>query len=167
MIRHTLFALAALAMPIQDVDALSAATPASETNNTGAEEFIVNAWANAKTCDQQVAQPVTMASVIQDAEKLQDQCVIIEGYWRGRALFDTARHARSHRSMSSSKVARHRIGLYADWDKIDAPPAAPTRTGLVGILGLCETQWPDAIMVMGYCHYTSGPILLVSQRVAD
>ncbi len=36
---------------------------------------------------------------------------------------------------------------------------------MTGVVGRCETQWPGADMVMGYCHYTGGPILLVASAV--
>lgn len=139
--------------------------PALKDDSLG--EFVMNAWTNPETCHQEVAQPVTLASVMKNPEKLLGQCVIIAGYWQARALFATARHARSHRSVLSKKVAQHRVGLYADWNNIGDPPKNPTRTRFVGILGNCETQWANAVMVMGYCHYTDGPILLVSQRIAE
>lgn len=36
---------------------------------------------------------------------------------------------------------------------------------MIGVVGQCETEWPNAMMVLGYCHYTSGTILKVSQVI--
>ena len=55
------------------------------------------------------------------------------------------------------------MGLYADWETLGDPFTGPKRVRVVGHVGQCETQWPDAAMVLGYCHYTGGPILLVSE----
>lgn len=36
---------------------------------------------------------------------------------------------------------------------------------MIGVIGQCETEWPDAMMVLGYCHYTGGPILKVAEAM--
>jgi hypothetical protein len=38
---------------------------------------------------------------------------------------------------------------------------------IVGIVGQCETEWPGAMMVLGYCHYTGGPILKVAEVIPE
>ena len=91
------------------------------------------------------------------------QCVAVEGYWAGRALFLSAQDASSDRSNVSRRLRKQRVGLYARWDTIGDSPEKPMRITFIGRVGECESQWPGAMMVMGYCHYTGGPILIVSQ----
>jgi hypothetical protein len=37
---------------------------------------------------------------------------------------------------------------------------------MVGIIGQCETEWPGAMMVLGYCHFTGRPILKIAEVIA-
>jgi hypothetical protein len=36
---------------------------------------------------------------------------------------------------------------------------------MVGIMAHCESAWPHALMVLGYCHSSGGPILKVAEVI--
>lgn len=127
------------------------------------DEFIINAWSNPADCNQSNASKVSFASLAADQDGLIGECIAVEGFWSGRAIFNSKRDARARRSNTIDRLRGKRIGLYAQWEIVGEPPEEPTRTTFVGRVGRCETQWPGAMMVMGYCHYTGGPIVLVSQ----
>lgn len=127
------------------------------------DEFIINAWSNPTDCNRTAAKRVSFSALAADAEGLIGECVVVEGYWSGRALFGSMREARSRLSNTIDRLRGKRVGIYAQWESIGDPPDRPTRTIFVGRVGQCETQWPGAMMVMGYCHYTGGPILLVAE----
>ena len=125
--------------------------------------FIMNAWSDPDECNFENAKRVLFADLVADADSFSEDCVAVEGYWRERALFSSQKHAKIRRSSTSKRLRGKRIGLYAQWELVGDPPQRPKRSIFVGRVGQCETQWPEAMMVMGYCHYTGGPILLVSQ----
>lgn len=66
---------------------------------------------------------------------------------------------------NGKSLRSRRVGIYAADEVLDRAPDAPTRYTMIGIVDQCETAWPDALMVMGYCHYTSGPFLRISQAI--
>jgi hypothetical protein len=140
-----------------------AAPPAAAENEPIRDVIIMNAWIDPANCNRVNAKPVTFSELTAEVDRFKGECVAVRGYRTGRALFRSARDARSHRSNTSEKLQGRRIGLYAQWELIGESSEKATQSLFVGRVGACETQWPDVIMVMGYCHYTSGPILLVSQ----
>ncbi|GGB50110.1 hypothetical protein GCM10010833_00930 [Blastomonas aquatica] len=144
------------------VVAASSAT-AQTADDAPRDEFILNAWSNPADCNLTVAKRVSFSVLATDAEGMLGECVAVEGHWSGRALFGSIREARTRLSNTTTRLRGKRIGIYAQWESIGEPPDRPTRTMLVGRVGQCETQWPGAMMVMGYCHYTGGPILLVAE----
>jgi hypothetical protein len=127
------------------------------------DEIIMNAWSNPADCNLASAKRVYFSVLAADAKGMLGECVAVEGYWSGRALFGSAKETRTQRSNTTDQLRGRRIGVYAQWERIGEPPERPTPTTFVGRVGQCETQWPGAMMVMGYCHYTGGSILLVAE----
>ena len=99
------------------------------------EEFIMNAWSDQSDCNRENARTFSLGAVLADAKSLSDECVIVEGYWYGRALFRTERDARTDRSNTASQLRGGRLGLYARWDLLDDLPKRPIRQIFVGRLG--------------------------------
>jgi len=144
------------------ISAASIAT-AQAVDDASGDEIIMNAWSDPDDCNLAVAKRVSFSVLAADAGGLAGVCVAVEGYWLGRALFGSKREAKTRLSNTTDRLRGRRIGIYAQWESIGKPPDRPTGTMLVGRVGQCETQWPGAMMVMGYCHYTGGPILLVAE----
>ena len=139
--------------------------PADE--NSG--DVIISASANPDTCNIGTAIPVKFKSAMNDRGKLSGRCIVVEGFWADRALFENASDGNMQFSNSAKGPRRRRIGTYGTERMLQIAPKKSVRYKLVGVYGRCETQWPGAMMVMGYCHYTGGPILLLSQafKAAD
>ncbi|MFY7925647.1 MAG: hypothetical protein ACOVN5_07540 [Aquidulcibacter sp.] len=140
-----------------------AAQPAQTEAEPEGEIVIMGAWIDPAQCNLAKAKPVTIAELAANADQLKGQCVELEGYWRQNALFRSSRDARQSGSTAIQRLSHKRIGLYWNRSLIGEPPEKPVRAVVVGRVGTCKTQWPGAVMVMGYCHYTDGPILVMSE----
>ena len=147
--------------------ALVAITNTAEAQDSDApsEDIIMGAWSNQAECNRTNASRVSFTQFLASYKARKGTCVAVEGFWYGRALFKASRDGRTTKSNTSGHLRKKRIGLYARSELLEAAPARPERYLFVGRVGECETQWPGAMMVMGYCHYTGGPILLVSEAV--
>ena len=127
------------------------------------DDFIVGAALDPEACNLSNAKPVTFRDVAGRLTDAEAQCVAVTAYWSGRALFPTAADGRRKLSNVTEKLKRRRIGLYASERLLASAPQTPTKYTVVGQLRHCETAWPKAMMVLGYCHYTGGPFLIVSE----
>ena len=147
--------------------ALVAITNTAEAQDSDApsEEIIMGAWSNPAECNRANAWRMSFTQFLASYKGRQGTCVAVEGFWYGRALFKASKDGRTSKSNTSRNLRKKRIGLYARSELLEAAPAKPERYLFVGRVGECETQWPGAMMIMGYCHYTGGPILLVSEAV--
>jgi hypothetical protein len=143
--------------------ALSSAAMGQVDSKPGSEDVIMGAWSNPVDCNRTNATRLTISQLLTRVERYRGSCVSVEGYWFRRALFESSREARSKKSNVSRRLRHRRVGLYARPEVLEAGPAQSRRYVIVGRVGTCATQWPGAMMVMGYCHYTEGPILLVSE----
>lgn len=142
--------------------AASNAAMAQVTDDSG-EGIIMGAWSNPADCNRASASRIKYRELLRRQKVLNGSCVAVEGYWQARALFENARDAQAQGSNFARHLRSNRIGIYARDDLMEAAPIRPQRYLVVGRVGECETQWPGAMMVMGYCHYTGGPILVVSE----
>ena len=122
-------------------------------------------WAAARpeNCNLNVAEKVTLEALTRKPDDWAGKCVAVSGYWYGRALFESPSDARKKYSQSSVKLGGHRIGIYGREEVLKAGPKRPKRFDAVGVANTCERLWDGAMMVMGYCHYTGGPIIAVAE----
>jgi hypothetical protein len=146
-----------------------AASPvlAQEEDASAGEEIIMNAWTKSEDCNRENATELSFSEVAADADVLIGQCVTLAGYWYGRGLFRSEKDALRKGSLFRPDLLGRRVGLYANWELVGDSPSEPRWQRFVGRVGRCETQWPGAMMVMGFCHYTGGAILLVSEAIHD
>ena len=140
---------------------------AQEADASAGETIIMNAWTNSEDCNRENATELSFSKVAEDADVLIGQCVTLAGYWYGRGLFRIENDALRKGSLFTPGLRGRRVGLYANWELVGDPPSKPRWQRFVGRVGRCETQWPGAMMVMGFCHYTGGAILLVSEVIPD
>jgi hypothetical protein len=145
--------------------AVAVGAPAQENRPAGAtEEYVLmSTSARPDACNRALATKVPLAELIQNPEIWSGKCVAVDGFWRYRALFSTARDANRRQSQSGTEVAGQRIGIYGTDALLASAPHRPAAYLAVGIAGQCETLGDGAIMVMGYCHYTDGPYLAVAE----
>lgn len=129
------------------------------------EGVILRAWSDPAKCNRTNALHLSFDDVLRRAEALNGTCVAVQGFWARRALFKRASQANANGSNSDRSVSGHRIGIYASEQVLQHAPQRAARYTMVGIIGQCETEWPGAMMVFGYCHYTGGPILKIAEVV--
>jgi len=129
------------------------------------EDVILGAWSDPAKCNASNAAKMTLDQVVMSGAALNGRCVAVEGFWVARTLFATARDADRKRSNVAPSLRGKRLGIYARDEILERGPSRAARYLMVGVIGQCETEWPNAMMVMGYCHYTGGPIIKVAQAL--
>jgi hypothetical protein len=144
------------------------ATPAQTVDvPAGSEDVILGAWSDPAKCNHTNAVHLAFDAVLERGDKLNGTCVAVKGFWASRALFGRASQGNANRSNSTRSLRGRRIGIYAQDQILERAPQRAARYTMVGIVGQCETEWPGAMMVLGYCHYTGGPILQVAEVIPD
>lgn len=142
-----------------------AVAPPAEDPAPSADDLSIVQWVAARPegCNISVAKKVTLDALLRRPDHWVGECVAVSGYWYGRALFKSPTGARQRDSQSSDELEGYRVGIYGRPEDVEATPDRPKRFVAVGIANTCERLWDGAIMVMGYCHYTGGPIIAVAE----
>jgi hypothetical protein len=135
------------------------AVPASPNS----ESVLLYTWTKSEICNLGNAEAVRFAELARNSRRYEGRCLVVNGFWRGRGLFTSGRAGSRSGAFWDESLANSRIGLYAHEDILDQSPRSPTRARMIGILRHCDTAFQGYAMVMGYCHYTGGPILILSE----
>ena len=124
------------------------------------DEETLDLGSHPRRCDEAVARRVSLDRLLSDPEAYRGQCVSVQGYWAFRAAFSQAMAPARRYSNADPEVARYRIGLYLPDDGSARIPREPVRARIIGVVSDCSCLYgPDTVIVLGYCHYTSGPFL--------
>lgn len=110
------------------------------------------------------AEVTELTPLLKNPAAYKGRCVVVEGYVHARALFLSKNDVRVKYAPSSAKTEGRRLGLYGRDDVMEELHRLPKGryVRLTGKVWDCASMMtPDTIMLMGYCHYTSGPILSV------
>lgn len=121
-------------------------------------QIIADTWADPSTCNIDNARRISFLQAMDDSQD-SDPCVAIEGFWDGTALYSRNRGLRKF----TREAKFPRIGIYARREFFMDMPVRVKKFTMVGLLTRCETFFPRNAMVMGYCHYTDGVIIITSQ----
>jgi hypothetical protein len=142
-----------------------AAPPRTEVPASTAEDDSVIVWVAARpeTCNLKVARRVKVEVFVQNPDDWAGRCIAVSGYRHGRALFKSPSDARRKHSQWSSELDGRKVGIYGRREVLNAAPEASKRVVAVGIANTCERLSAGAVMVMGYCHYTGGPIIAIAE----
>lgn len=148
--------------------ALTAAFPTQAQDSA----IITNVWTSAEECPAETARKVSFDKLAADPGAYAGRCVRVEGLWLGgRALYSDFRglYAVGPKLTDVAKDKRvHRIGLYAKPGVLDPGDGfSAAEATITGIAGTCRgLHGGHTVTVMGYCHYTGGPILKVASMTA-
>jgi hypothetical protein len=126
-----------------------------------AAEIVYGRWTTPDKCNPEISTKVDIAELLNDFETYRNTCVTVAGYKGGRALFVRRVDARG-RNNSKDLYAEIRLGLYGSQPTMDAlyKLAEKSQIKVTGMAWTCDDLSDEnTIMVMGYCHYTSGPII--------
>jgi hypothetical protein len=144
--------------------ALAAPTEAQSPAVTPDEDSIIM-WVAARpeTCNFKSARKVSLEAFVRKPDQWAGKCIAVRGYWSGRALFQSPGDARQKYAQSSDELDGHRAGIYGRDEVLKSAPKHPRLFTAIGVADTCERLSAGAIMVMGYCHYTGGPIIAVAE----
>ena len=142
-----------------------AASPQTEVPVSKTDDDSIIMWVAARpdACNLKVAKRVRFDAFVQKPDNWTGKCVAVSGYWHGRALFQSPSDASQEYSQSSDELDGQRVGIYGRTEVLEAAPKRPKQFIAVGIANTCERLSAGAVMVMGYCHYTGGPIIAVAE----
>jgi len=126
-------------------------------------QIITGAWGDPAKCNLANASPMTFADAARDNGAASGACVSITAYWKRGAIYANRADADLTKSVVTSKLKGRRVGIYADERTFEKAPSRPKPFTVVGTYASCKTEWPGAMMVLGYCHFSDGPFLKVSQ----
>ncbi|HKY82718.1 MAG TPA: hypothetical protein VJM09_14740 [Sphingobium sp.] len=146
---------------IESATQLSAQTPPAEDDLS--DQIVVGAWGDPTKCNFTNASPITFMNAARDGGAANGACVSITAYWKGGAIYANEIDAELPKSVVTPRLKGRRVGIYADERTFEKAPRHPTPYTVVGSYASCKTEWPGAMMVFGYCHFSDGPFLRVSQ----
>jgi hypothetical protein len=141
----------------------------AQTNNQNqdlSDQIIVGAWGDPAKCNSSNARPLSLTDAARGDGVSPGDCVAVTGYWAGRALFASLADANAKRSTTSDALEGRRVGIYAKERLFATAPRRPKPFKIVGVYASCKTEWPEAMMVLGYCHFSDGPFLKAAQATA-
>lgn len=155
--QNPLAVVLALTLPLQ------VAQPPAPDQAQGSHAIIVNLSTSREKCNLDLASKIGLADLIGEREEWLGKCVAVDGYWFRRALFVTRRDALRRFSGSGEALSNRRVGIYGSEELLSSSPREPLLYTAIGIVEDCEKLWQQAIMVMGYCHYTDGPYIATAE----
>jgi len=156
-----------LALLLLGLQVYSASAQAEPTGTSNSDEIILGASLDSAECSLETATPISFEAAANAHSDLDGKCIALSGYWVGRAIFATSKEANSQRPNSSRRLAQRRVGIYGSERMLAIAPTTAKRYTVSGKVEHCETAWPGAMMVLGYCHYTGGPFVIISEARAD
>jgi hypothetical protein len=153
--------VALLAALIFQAKALAQEPEAQEDNLV----IIYGKWPAEGQCTPENTTAVTCADLLRDTTAYADRCVSTVAWLDGRALFLDRDDTSLLYSNSNAAAATRRVGLYGSESVMQKVfDTNTTRARVVGKIWDCEDlHGENVVMVMGYCHYTGGPFIGVSE----
>jgi len=127
------------------------------------DQIITGAWGDPTKCNFTNAMPLPFMDAARDGGAVTGACVAVTAFWKGGAIYANGTDADLVKSVVTSRLKGRRVGIYADERTFEKAPRHPTPFTVVGTWASCKTEWPGAMMVLGYCHFSDGPFLKVSQ----
>jgi hypothetical protein len=154
-----LAAAACMATPVM------AQTPASAEEEADKPAIIITGrWPHDGACTDANTTAITFEDLLRQKDAYADKCVSTVAWINGRALFARREDAAAAGSNFTGDLSGSRMGLYGSEETMTKIwSTTSVRARVVGILWDCQDlNGPNVIMVMGYCHYTGGPIISVA-----
>ncbi|SDD71660.1 hypothetical protein SAMN05444678_12015 [Sphingomonas sp. YR710] len=142
--------------------ALPAQTPSGKGEDLS-DQIITGAWGDPAKCNSSNAKPVAFMDAALGNGIAKGECVSITAYWAGRAIFVSTADANVRKATVTAGLTGRRVGIYADERTLIKTPRRPKPFKIIGTYASCATEWPGAMMVLGYCHFSDGPFLKISQ----
>lgn len=114
-------------------------------------------------CTQENTSEVNLRTLIENADDYREDCVSTSGYFDHRALFYRRADIDREYPGSNEEAADRRLGVYGSDELMQQLYELEGRKlRLTGLISDCDRLADPNTMIMGYCHYTSGPVIGVS-----
>lgn len=114
-------------------------------------------------CPPEATEIVALKDLLKDVDGRIGECVTAEGYTRARALFLWRRDLFRRYPSSNGTSARRRVGFYGNERMLAAVEALDgKRVRATGLVFDCADIGAPGDLVLGYCHYTGGPIIALT-----
>lgn len=135
---------------------------ASRAQEPGEAAFVLMNWGPSKNhCNDKNTQAVTLMRLLSEPETFIGRCVQTDGVFKAGALFLNGRDASKDFPSSNNSIAKRRLGVYAGERKMKSLYFENGQTiSVSGLVSDCsELHDENTVMVLGYCHYSGGPII--------
>jgi hypothetical protein len=143
--------------------ALVAAFGVDAAAEPGDMQIIYTLTPPAKACRPENTEAVPLKILVKDEGGRAGKCVVTEGYTTQRALFMNRRDLFLKRASSNGTSARRRIGFYGDEAMMKSVYELDgKRIRATGLLFDCADIGAPGDLVLGYCHYSGGPIIALT-----
>lgn len=139
--------------------------PAQEAQAGGPDDFqiILSLAPSEGSCPDEETETIALNDLLKDTESRLGKCVATEGYAKARALFLNRRDMHMRRPSSNAASARRRIGFYGSERMMEAVARHDgKRIRVTGLLFDCADIGGPGDLVLGYCHYTGGPVIALT-----
>lgn len=127
--------------------ALDAAGHEAGPGQDGSE--IVSLSIDPSSCNREQATNIALTTLARDYRRRVGECVAVQGWWRGHALFRSPADAARPGALWNPQWSRERIGLYGEARILRGAPDEPRRVTAVGLVSACERFRGG---IHGYCH---------------
>lgn len=124
-------------------------------------DILTNWWPSANQCTDANTTTVPLAQILSNPESYYGECVLTEGYYKARALFLSKRDMSRKHPTSNERSSDRRLGVYGNDTQLNILNHKDGEvTQVSGMMSSCDALYDEGtIMVLGYCHYTGGPII--------
>jgi hypothetical protein len=140
---------------------LATGTFAQSENDEDPGAEIVSLSTDPASCNVGLARRIDLARLARDYANLRGECVAVQGWRKGRAIYQSYEAAR----LASVRRTGVQIGLYADNSTLASQPSEPRVVTAAGLVGACETLPPGSF---GYCHFVlEGGFLIIGELRAQ
>lgn len=141
------------------------AQEAQKSEDQDAYYVMQSQWPDKAHCNADMAQAVDLEILLKKSMDYHGQCLSTRGFLFGRALFLDPDDTAVKYALSSKSLAGRRLGIYASDEVMQQLRArqTPEYIEIIGLVQDCQDlNGPKVIMVLGYCHYTGGPIMTIN-----
>ena len=128
----------------------------------GTKLEVLKTWQpTVEACSSSPAETVSLDDLLQTPDVYQGKCVRTEGFFVAGALFIKERDIRREFPAQNEASADRRLGVYSGQEQsAKLRRASGKKVDVIGLVSHCASlRTEDTVMVMGYCHYTDGPVI--------
>lgn len=144
--------------------ALMMSAGTAQAQDAGEDELSIVQYAWSR-CQPSESRQIDLQDLVEEPERWHGHCVVVRGYSGERSLFFDAADTRISGHATAEELEGRRVGLYGSQETMERLADLPLRTRISVTAKVSDCQdlkGKNVVMLMGYCHYVGGPILLIT-----